>query len=113
MGECKKAIQWAEDIVKENLSKRMLAKDADKETKIEKILKEFADHATNLSHSRHISAEKCKELGLNVEMMEDDQALQDLVLTVHHCYMHTLSGAPALKIIENQNGASVCNLLRP
>jgi len=32
--------------------------------------------------------------------LEDDQALQDAVLSVHHATMHTLSG-PAVKIVEN------------
>jgi hypothetical protein len=30
--------------------------------------------------------------------------LQDLVLTVHHCYMLTLSNTLALKLIENHLG---------
>ena len=30
--------------------------------------------------------------------------MQDLVLTVHHCYMHTLMNTAAFKIIENHLG---------
>ena len=40
-------------------------------------------------------------MGLNIELLEQDPDLQDLVLTVHHCYMHTLNNTPAFKIIEN------------
>ena len=38
--------------------------------------------------------------------MEDDcdDVYQDLVLTIHHCFMHTFSQSSALKIIENQKG---------
>ena len=39
--------------------------------------------------------------------LEDDSALQDLVLTVHHAYMHTFSTTPAIKIIENHNGKAM------
>ncbi|WP_309605489.1 hypothetical protein, partial [Phenylobacterium sp.] len=35
---------------------------------------------------------------------EGDKELQDLILTVHHCFMHTLSNTPAFKIIEDHRG---------
>ena len=77
-----------------------------KEKRIEKIKKKLADHRVSLSHSRHISAEGCKKLGLKIEMLEDDQKLQDLVLSVHHCFMHTLSNTDVFKIIENHKGVT-------
>ena len=43
-------------------------------------------------------------IGLKIEKLEDDQTLQDLVLSVHHSCIHTLSETPSFKIIENQNG---------
>lgn len=109
LGECEKSIAWAEQIVEENLRNRMFKDETGRNTasKIKRIQKELGDHSVNLSHSRHISAEKCKELGLKVDMLEDDQKLQDLVLTVHHCYIHTLSGTPAFKIIENSKGTTL------
>lgn len=48
-----------------------------------------------------ISAQDCKKLGLKVIDIESDQTLQDLILTVHHCYMHTFANSPAIKITEN------------
>ena len=108
LGECEKSIKWAEQIVEENLEKRMFQSENedDKKTKIRKIIKELGDHSVNLSHNRHIPAEKCKELGLKVGMMEEDQELQDLILTIHHCYTHTFSGTQALKVIENHQGVA-------
>ena len=52
-------------------------------------------------HSRHISAKKAKEIGLKITDLEDDDKLQDAVLSIHHCYMHTFSSSNAVKIIEN------------
>jgi hypothetical protein len=51
----------------------------------------------------------CKDMGLNVEMLEDpgNGELQDLVLTVHHCFMITLANTPAFKIIENHLGRAM------
>jgi len=41
-------------------------------------------------------------------MLEKDQKLQDLVLTVHHACMHTFSQAATLqKMVENHNGVGM------
>jgi len=60
-----------------------------------------------VTHARHIHFDECKAMGLDVELIEDDQKLQDLVLTVHHCYMHSLMNTASFKMIENHNGAAV------
>lgn len=62
-------------------------------------------NANSKSHSRHFTFDFCKQLGLKVEALEDDQELQELVLSVHHAFVITLDATPATKIIENQNGA--------
>ena len=46
-------------------------------------------------------------MGLKILEIESDQNLQDLILTVHHCYMHALMNTPAIKIIENHAGANL------
>lgn len=104
IGECQKAIDWSEAILENSLRNRMLKGKENIDDIIKKIKAELCDHAVSLSHSRHLSAEKCKEIGLEVSMLEDDQKLQENVLTVHHATMQTLSNTPAFKIIENHNG---------
>ena len=39
-----------------------------------------------------------------MENLEDDDKLQDLVLSVFHATTHTFDGTGAVKIIENQLG---------
>ena len=75
-------------------------------TLAKKILKEFSDHKINKSHARHISIEKCKAIGLKVIDMEDDNDLQDLILTVHHSFMHTFAHTTVTKIVENHIDAA-------
>ncbi len=104
IGECQKAVEWSEKIATKCLEERMFAGDKDKKTKTKKIIEELASHSITLSHSRHLSAQKCKDLGLIIEDLETDQKLQDAVLTVHHIFMQTLTATPAFKIIENHNG---------
>lgn len=106
IGECKKAIEWSTSLAKAWLERNMLAADANRDAIIAAILVELVDHAVSLAHNRHLSASKCKEIGLNICELETDQELQDRLLSVHHIYFHTLSSTAAFKIIENQNGAA-------
>lgn len=106
IGECEKAIKWSEEMTREWLLRGMLKDKPDGQNRADSILKELASHALTLSHSRHLSAAKCKDIGLEVEYLESDQALQEAVLSVHHSLVHTLSATPAFKIIENHNGVA-------
>lgn len=106
IGECEKNIEWSESMVEEWLTRNMLS-DLTPEDLVRvkgKIMKELADHTVSKSHGRHIPMQKCIDIGLKIEKMEEDQTLQDLVLSVHHSCIHTLSDTPSIKIIENQNG---------
>lgn len=106
IGECEKNIEWSESMVKDWLARNMLSdlEPAEMERKRNTIMTELADHAVSKSHGRHIPMQKCIDIGLKIEKLEDDQTLQDLVLSVHHSCIHTLSNTPSIKIIENQNG---------
>lgn len=106
VGECEKAILWSDEIVTESLKTGMFKGDPGADAKVKAIVDELGDHALTKSHSRHLSAEKCKALGLKVVDLESDPDLQDKVLSVHHACIHTLSATPAFKIIENQKGVA-------
>ena len=55
--------------------------------------------------------QQIQTLQLNVKSIESDKSsdkdFQDLVLTVHHCYMHSLMNTPSFKMIENHMGAAL------
>lgn len=106
VGECQKSIAWAEKIVGDWLENGMFSSEDKPKASADKVIGELADHALTLSHDRHISADKAKELGIKVEMLEDDSDLQERVLTVHHCCFQTISETPAFKIIENNLGVA-------
>ncbi|MDA3824047.1 MAG: serine protease [Bacteroidales bacterium] len=104
LGECEKAVKWSNELVSTWLARNMLKDDPDQERKIQSILTELGDHSVSYAHNRHLSAPKCKEIGLVIQDLEDDQTLQEKVLSIHHIYSHTLSATQAFKIIENHNG---------
>ncbi len=111
IGECEKAIDWCESIAKNWLTRNMLSSlpAEDKKKRLSTIIRELGDHSINKNHSRHLSLDKCKQIGLEVMCLEDDPKLQDLVLSVHHSCIYTFMGTQAIKIIENQNGVAYIN----
>lgn len=61
----------------------------------------LGNQAIHGSHGRPIGYEK---LNLNVSLLEDDQVLQDKVLSVFHALMATFELTNCVKIVENHNG---------
>ena len=112
IGECQKAIAWSEEMVKEWLISGMLLGNPNASDKASNIIKALGDHALTKSHARHLSASKCDEIKLEVEMLEDNQNLQDAILAVHYACIHTLSATPAIKIIENHDGTAFIQRLQ-
>jgi len=113
IGECEKSIEWANEIVEEWLLNGMLKGKRNKKRVAEKILKELSDHALTKSHARHLSYERCKDIGLKVISLEEDQKLQEAILSVHHACIHTLSSTQACKIIENHEGVAYISTVQP
>lgn len=106
LSQCENAIKWSNEFVEEQLETVMFDRNTDAKTKAKGIVKKLTDYQRNRGHERHIHAEECESIGLVIDRLEDDQVLQDLVLTVHHCYMHSLTNSPAFKIIENHLGVA-------
>lgn len=107
LGECRRAIDWSKAIVTQWLATGMLSTKVDPAAAAAAVVDLLSDHETMKTHSRHISVDECEKAGLNIKRLESDPKLQDLVLTVHHAYMHTLSSTSANKIIENHKGVAM------
>lgn len=105
LSQCEHAISRSNAFVKEQLETVMFAGDAEAASKAQHVVEELTRHQDG--HDRHYHCDDLRAMGLNIELLEDDNELQDLVLTVHHCYMHTIMNTPAYKIIENHNGVAM------
>lgn len=113
VGEAQKAIEWSEEMVKEWLVSGVFRNDSQRDAKADRVIEELGDHALNRSHDRHISLERLRsQTDLNVTALEDNQNLQDAVLTVHHAFIHTLTQTSAYKIIENHKGIAFISAIR-
>jgi hypothetical protein len=80
--------------------------------KAAKVVRALTDFRKNGSHSRHIDYDECLKMGLTVRSIENDfdDEFQDLILTVHHCFMHTLMNTPTFKLIENHLGGTFAKM---
>lgn len=58
IGECEKAIQWSNEMVKDWLLSGMLNGKEDSEFIVSNIITELADHSLTKSHARHLSIAK-------------------------------------------------------
>lgn len=111
LGQCQQANEWTRTFVSEKLKTVMFSGDPEAEQKAARIVDALSDTDEHKSHERHIPMAKCIEIGLRIKPLEDDAVLQDLVLTVHHCYMYALMNTNAYKIIENHQGVRFVKLL--
>ena len=106
LSQCENAIEGSNRFVTSQLRRVMFRRDRDALKKARLAVKKLTDYSGNKGHDRHIDFVECKRMGLKVRALESDQELQDLTLTVHHCYMHLLMNTMAFKVIENQAGAA-------
>ncbi len=112
IGDCKKAMDWADVTVKKWLTENMFSEYDDKEEKAAKVVETLSSHNATYSHSRHIHADELWSLGVKVmqlegmdnRQIEECKDLQDCVLTIHHSYMHTFASSNAIKIVESHSG---------
>jgi len=107
IGQCEQAVDWAKDFVRKNLRENMLSGEVNPGALADAIVDALSDIDTHKAHSRHIHIDECISLGLKIEKLEDNKDLQDAVLTVHHCYMHSFGVSGAAKIVENHMGAAM------
>ena len=107
LSQCENAIAHSTEVARYYLATNMLKDDQDREEKAQRIVAGLTDYSGNASHARHIHIDECKDLGLNIVELESDRELQDLVLTVHHAFMHPLMNTSSIKIIENHLGRAL------
>jgi ATP-dependent protease ClpP protease subunit len=107
LSQCENAIRWSNEFVEEQLSSVMFDGEQNRRKIARSIRQKLTDYRGNKTHDRHIHIEECQAIGLKVEKIEGDPDLQDLLLTVHHCYMHSLMNTPSYKMIENHLGAAL------
>jgi ClpP class serine protease len=98
MTTCTDAIKWSEELAEKWL------KNVNSGIDIKNFKNTFINHTHSYSHSRRISREECRRVGLQIVDLENSQDLQEAVLSMHHCLMILMDIAPVLKLVSNQEG---------
>lgn len=103
---CENAIKWSDSFVEEQLKEIMFKGTSNAAKHAKKIVKSLSNYRKNKMHNNPLHYEVCKEMGLKIKLIEDEfgQEFQDALLTVHHCFMHSLMNTGSYKMIENHNG---------
>jgi hypothetical protein len=106
IGNCENAVKWSETFARQQLADNMFYRAKGVKQKIDSIISALTEYDEVKLHERQIGYKEARKIGLKIRLLEQNQKLQDAVVTVHHCYVHSLSNTAAFKIIENHAGAS-------
>ena len=107
LDQCQNAILFAQHQVGQWLASYMFRGNPNGQSIANNIAAWLSDATVHKSHGRPIMAGELRQQGLRVTMLENNQRLQDLVLSVFHATAVTFQVAKATKIIENHRGRGV------
>ena len=110
IAECEHSRQRAEFLVTEQLAAHMLSDNLEKAVEVAAW---FANFSEFKSHRHPVTVDDAIAQGLAITRLEDDQELQDLVLSVHHAVRHTFNDTGTTKLIENHHGRAYLAIWKP
>jgi hypothetical protein len=101
--ECRRSLSLTKELVTTWLAQYMFAGKRNRRRLAINLAKFLAD-SQHHSHARPLMRDELRIYNMQIEDLEDDQQLQDLVMSVYHATTHTLGGTAAAKIIDNHLG---------
>ena len=102
--ECNQAMDLSKELAEEWARQYMLSDADGADEAAESLAEELTDYEKFKIHNRHLHRDKARELGMEVSDLEDDDELQDLVLTIYHATTLTHDNHSIAKIIETHQG---------
>jgi hypothetical protein len=105
---CQNAMKLSRELAQTWLQTYMLPDDKNSAA-VTKIVEYFASHSNTLSHNRSIGIDKCKELGIKVvDLRENDRIeLRQKIWELWCVYELHFERTPVHKIYENSSGCSL------
>jgi hypothetical protein len=104
LAECSEAIELSKTLAREWAKEYMHGNKKNADKLSEKLAEFLSNRRAFKSHSRRIDRSQASKNGFEVEELEQDDTLQDLVLSIFHSTMLAHENTELVKIIENQNG---------
>jgi len=94
---------YGQKIVERWLAKRMFSNIKDSGKVAKKTAKFFRDASVHLSHGHRIDRDEARKYKVKIEDLEDNQELQEWVLTSYHLMTIAFEKSPATKFIESNH----------
>ncbi len=101
---CQDTIALAKEKVRTWMQHNMFKSDADANQKAESIAAWLGDAHAHKTHGHPINYDEALAKGMKVERLENDQGLQDRVLSVFHAAAVTFGVTNCVKMVENHKG---------
>jgi hypothetical protein len=102
--EAQNALDYSEEIVKGWLEKRMFRGNPEAKHAASQAASYFNKASVHKSHGRRIDREEARSQGICVEDLEDDQDLQEWVLTAYHLFTIVFDKSVASKLLASNFG---------
>jgi Serine dehydrogenase proteinase len=102
--DCERQVEGSREMVAAWLRSNMLQGEEKASEKARAIVGSLMDYKGTTEHSHHFMIDKCRAIGLNVLAIEEDQDLQEAILSVHHSFVASFARTDSIKIIENAGG---------
>jgi ATP-dependent protease ClpP protease subunit len=103
--EAEDALDYGTNMVSEWLEEEMFSDREDAAEKAEEVA-EYFKSSQHKSHGRRIDKHEAESQGLEVESLEDDQELQEAVLTAYHIVTIAFEKGPMTKMLINDSARS-------
>jgi hypothetical protein len=87
LSHAQQGIQWTQEIGRKTLVEGLFNGQQDGETKAKAVVVFLLSHDLHKAHGRHLHRNELRAHGLKITDLEDDDRLQDAVLSVHHACM--------------------------
>lgn len=106
LNKAREAISLSRRLAEEWSRKYMFSTDSDRDMKAEQLADYLSDRSNFLSHNRRLGKHRLvNDTDMKITQLENDQDLQEYVLSVFHATIATHSHQNIVKIIENQHGS--------
>ncbi|MBT8415261.1 MAG: ATP-dependent Clp protease proteolytic subunit [Boseongicola sp.] len=106
ISNCERAIDGTREMVRKWLQDNMFSEAEKPFEAANAAIEHLMNFKETTEHGHHFLKDKCEEFGLMVEGLEEDQDLQELVLSVHHSYVASFARLKSIKFIENSIGST-------
>lgn len=110
--QAQNAVNLSEQLTEEWARDYMFENDPNADAKAETLSNYLSDHSKHLSHNRRISRQHLEdETDMKVIQLEDNQDLQDAVLSTFHAVTAAHDHLQVTKLIENHHGSTYAKQL--